>query len=287
MVNIKNEKRICLIIDLIYAIVLGIVEGITEWLPISSTAHIIIVEKLFYSSNTPPSFNSEFLLLFDVLVQLGAIFAVIIIYFKKLYPFKYNENDYSQKEKFSIWFKIGISCIPVVIIGFLFDDFITEKFYNLPTIAITLVFYGIVFIFIENKIKNTRINSVKHIKKREALVIGGYQILSLIPGTSRSGITIIGGQLVGCSKTISAEYSFFLSVPIMLGASIYKLSKYFLHFKIETKEVIILLIGMLVAMLVSLAVIKKLLLFIKKHGFKVFGIYRIILGIVILILWFL
>lgn len=285
MVNIKNEKRIKLIIDLIYAVILGIVEGITEWLPISSTAHIIIIEKLFYASKTPPSFSNEFLLMFDVVIQLGAIFAVVIIYFKKLYPFKYNDNEYDQKEKITIWLKVIISCIPVVIIGLLLDDFITSYFYNLFVIAITLILYGILFIVVENKNKKAHIKSIKNVGIKDAGIIGCAQVLSLIPGTSRSGVTILSGMLLGFDRTSSAEYSFYLSVPIMFGASIYKLIKYVFNFKIMMKEVIILVIGMIVAMLISLIVIKNLLNYIKKHGFKVFGIYRIILGIVILVIW--
>lgn len=275
-----------MIIDIIYAITLGIIEGITEWLPISSTAHILIVEKLFYGFKTPPSFSAEFLLMFDVLIQLGAIFAVVIIYFKKLYPFKYNDDEYSQKDKLNIWLKVILSTIPVVIIGFFFDDLITKNFYNLPIIAITLIFYGIIFIIIENKRKNHDIIDVKNITHKKAISIGLFQVLALIPGTSRSGITIIGGSLIGCDRKSSAEYSFYLSVPIMFGASIYKLLKYAFNFKIVLKEVIILVIAMLVAMLVSLIIIKKLLNYIKNHSFKVFGIYRILIGILILVIYF-
>ena len=275
-----------MIINIIYAITLGIIEGITEWLPISSTAHILIVEKLFYGSKNPPSFSAEFLLMFDVLIQLGAIFAVVIIYFKKLYPFKYNDDEYSQKDKLNIWLKVILSTIPVVIIGIFFDDLITKKFYNLPIIAITLIFYGIIFIIIENKRKNHDIIDVKNITHKKAISIGLFQVLALIPGTSRSGITIIGGSLIGCDRKSSAEYSFYLSVPIMFGASIYKLLKYAFNFKIVLKEVIILVIAMLVAMLVSLIIIKKLLNYIKNHSFKVFGIYRILIGILILVIYF-
>jgi undecaprenyl-diphosphatase len=219
------------------------------------------------------------------MIQLGAIFAVVIIYFKKLYPFKYNDNEYDQKEKITIWLKVIISCIPVVIIGLLLDDFITSYFYNLFVIAITLILYGILFIVVENKKKKNYIKSIKNVGVKDAGIIGCAQVLSLIPGTSRSGVTILSGMLLGFDRTSSAEYSFYLSVPIMFGASIYKLIKYVFNFKIMMKEVIILVIGMIVAMLISLIVIKNLLNYIKKHGFKVFGIYRIILGIVILVIW--
>ena len=275
-----------MIIDILYAVILGFVEGITEWLPISSTAHIILIEKLFYSSKTPPSFSAEFLLMFDVLIQLGAIFAVIIIYFKKLYPFNYNDTKFEKKEKLEIWKKVLLSTIPAVIIGFLFDDWITNNFYNIPTIALTLIFYGIIFILIENKIRKRDIIDVKNINNKNAILIGLFQVLALVPGTSRSGITIIGGNLVGCDRNSSAEYSFYLSIPIMFGASIYKLLKYAFNFQIVLKEVIILLIAMLVAMLVSLIIIKKFLEYIKKHSFKVFGLYRILIGLIILVIYF-
>ena len=274
-----------MIIDLIYAIILGVLEGITEWLPISSTAHIILIEKLFYASNNPPSFSEDFLLMFDVVVQLGAILAVIVIYFKKLYPFKYESDGYNKKEKINIWIKIFISCLPVVIIGLIFDEIITSYFYTPLTIAIMLILYGVVFIFVENnKILKER-KHITNITKKDAFIIGGVQVLSLIPGTSRSGVTTIGGLLLGYDRNSSAEYSFFLSVPIMFAAAIYKLIKYAFNFKIFTKEVIILVTAMLVAMLTSLIVIKKLVNYIKNHGFKVFGIYRIILGVFILIMW--
>ena len=274
-----------MLIDIIYAIVIGIIEGITEWLPVSSTAHIIMVEKVFYSFKTPPSFSAEFLLMFDVLVQLGAIFAVVIIYFNKLFPFKVNSKEYDNNDSLKLWKNVILSTIPVVVIGFLFDDWITQKFYNIPTIGVMLIIYGIIFIFIENKKRNCNIINVKSITYKKAISIGLFQVLALIPGTSRSGITIIGGSVLGCDRKSSTEYSFYLSVPIMLGASIYKLLKYAFTFKIIAKEVIILMIAMLVAMLVSLIIIKKLLNYIQKHSFKVFGIYRIILGIIIIVIY--
>ena len=278
-----------MIIDLLYAVILGIIEGITEWLPISSTAHIILMEKVFYGLNSPPSFSDEFLLLFDVLIQLGAIIAVVIIYFKKLYPFKYNDKEYSKNDKFNIWFKVMISCIPIVIIGLLFDDIITEKFYNLPTIAFTLILYGIIFIIVENYNKKRlfKVTDVNSLSVKKSLSIGLIQVLALIPGTSRSGVTIIYSSILGCDRKTASEYSFFLSIPIMFGASIYKLGKYLVNYQIVLKEIIILLISMIVAMLVSLVVIKKLLIYIKEHSFKVFGFYRIILGVIILVVWFL
>ena len=273
-----------MLIDLIYAVILGVIEGITEWLPISSTAHIIIIEKMFYSSNYKPSFCEEFLLLFDVLIQLGAIIAVIIIYFKKLYPFKYNNDELKSKDKLTIWFKVLFSCLPIIIVALLFDDVITKYLYNLTTISIVLILYGVIFIFIENSSKKYKITDIKEMSYKKSIVIGFIQVLALIPGTSRSGVTIIGGNILDCDRKTSMEYSFFLSIPIMLGASIYKLGKYLIYYKITLNEIIILLIAMLVAMLTSLIVIKKLLEYIKNNSFKVFGIYRIALGIIILII---
>lgn len=278
-----------MLIDLIYAVILGVIEGITEWLPISSTAHIIIVQELFKGLSIKTSFSEEFILMFDVVIQLGAIFAVIIIYFKKLYPFKFNDNEYSQKDKINIWFKVIIASIPLVIIGLAFDDIITKLFYNLLTISISLIFYGVVFIFLDKQHKNKmfEITDVKSIKSKKALAIGFFQTLALIPGTSRSGITIISSTMLGCDKKSATEFSFFLSIPVMIGASFYKIIKYTLQYTLLFKEIIILIIAMLTALLISLFVVKKLLNFLKKYSFKVFGFYRIALGLIILIMYFL
>ena len=201
--------------DLIYAVLLGFIEGITEWLPISSTAHMIVVQKIFEMYHIKTSFTEEFMLMFDVVVQLGAIFAVIIIYFKTLYPFKYNNLDYNQKDKIEIWIKVFIACIPLVIIGFLFDDIVTLLFYNLLTISITLIFYGLIFILLEKyKKQKYEITDIRKLNRKKALVIGFFQTLAIIPGTSRSGITIISGSLVGCDRKSATEFSFFLSIPV-------------------------------------------------------------------------
>lgn len=278
-----------MIIDLICTIILGIVEGITEWLPISSTAHLILTLnglESFLESDT--IFTDDFKLMFDVVIQLGAVIAVSIIYFKKLYPFKYNDKEYSKKAKFNIWGKVIIACVPMVILGLLLDDVVSSYFYNLLTISITLILYGVLFIIVENYCnkKDRKLIEITNLKTTNALAIGFIQVLSIVPGTSRSGVTIIFSRLFGLSKKASTEYSFFLSIPIIYGASLYKLVKYLLVFQISLKEIIILLIGMLVAMVVSLFVIKKLLDFIKKYSFKIFGLYRIILGIIILIIYF-
>ena len=275
--------------DLIYAVILGVIEGITEWLPISSTAHIIIAQKILEALQIKTSFTEEFMIMFDVVIQLGAIFAVVITYYKKLYPFKYNNEIYGKKDKINIWIKVIIACIPLVVIGFIFDDIVTKIFYNLLTIGITLIFYGFVFIILENrnKIKKYEITDVKRLNRKKALAIGFFQTLAIIPGTSRSGITIISGSMFGCNRKSATEFSFFLSIPVMIGASGYKFIKYLLKYTILFNEVIILLIAMLTAMIVSLFVIKKLLSFIEKYSFKVFGFYRVFLGIIILIMYFL
>lgn len=277
-------------IDLLYAIILGIVEGITEWLPISSTAHLIITEKLMSPLlNSTTVFTEEFMLLSDVVVQLGAIFAIVVIYFKKLYPFKYNDEEYSQKDKYKIWLNVVISCIPIIIFGLLFDEIVVNLFYNIVIISVVLIFYGVIFIIVENhnKKKQYEVTDVTNISTKKALILGFIQTLAIIPGTSRSGVTIIGASILGCDRKSSAEYSFFLSIPIMFGASLLKLIKYLLNFSLAMNQLIILLIMMTVACIVSLFIVKKLLEFIKKFSFKSFGVYRIILGIIILILYFL
>ncbi len=278
-----------MIIDLICAIILGILEGVTEWLPISSTAHLILTLNAFESLlSSDTVFTENFKLMFDVVIQLGAVIAVSIIYFKKLYPFKYNDKEYSKKDKINIWFKVFIACIPMVILGLLLDDVVTMYFYNLLTIAITLIIYGVLFIIIENYCnkKDRTTTELVNLKTPNALAVGFIQVLAIVPGTSRSGVTIMSSRLFGLSKRSSVEYSFFLSIPIIYGASVYKMGKYLLAYGINLKEVIILLIGMLISLVVSLFIIKKLLDFIKKYSFKVFGIYRIILGIIILIIYF-
>ncbi len=275
-----------MIIDLLCAIVLGVVEGITEWLPISSTAHLILVLNSFegfLSSNT--IFNEEFKLVFDVVVQLGAIIAVVIIYFNRLNPFK-ESNTYSKKEKIDVWIKVFVACIPIVIVGFFTDSFVTTYFYNLLMIGIVLIVYGLVFIIVESYCKEEEVLDIKDLGMKKSFMIGCVQVLALIPGTSRSGVTIIFGRMFKLGRVVVTEYSFFLSIPIMFGASIYKMGKYLISYGINLNELIILLIGMLVAVMVSLFVIKKLLDFVKKYSFKVFGFYRILLGIIILIVYF-
>ena len=266
-------------IDVLKTIIHGIVEGITEWLPISSTGHLILLDEFL-----PLNVSSDFLNVFNVVIQLGAIIAVVIFFFNKLNPFAKTKSQEEKTETWVLWFKVLVGSIPVAIIGLLFDDFIESKLSSSLVVAITLVIYGVLFILIEKR-KNPYItvNETKQLTYKLALIIGTMQILALIPGTSRSGITILGAMLIGCSRTVSAEFSFFLSIPAMFGASFLKLIKF--GFNYQTSEIITLLIGLISSFLVSLFVIKFLMDFIKKHDFKPFGYYRIVLGIIILILY--
>ena len=267
------------IIELIKVIILGVVEGITEWLPISSTGHMILVDEFIKLD-----VSAEFLEMFLVVIQLGAILAVVVLYWQKLIPFDYKNNWKIKKDTFSMWFKIVIACIPAAIVGLLFDDQLNELFYNPLTVAIALIVFGILFIFIENynKGKRFKITSLNEITYNTALIIGIFQLIAAIfPGTSRSGATIVGALLIGVSRTVAAEFTFFLAIPVMFGASLLKLIKFGLVF--TTNEFILLIIGMLVAFLISMLTIKFLMSYIKKHDFKVFGYYRIVLGAAIII----
>ncbi|MBQ9833941.1 MAG: undecaprenyl-diphosphate phosphatase [Bacilli bacterium] len=266
------------IIELLKVILLGIVEGITEWLPISSTGHMILINE-FIKLNVSEAFMEMFL----VVIQLGAILAVIVLYFNKLNPFSLKKSKEEKKNTWDLLFKILVACVPAGIIGILFDDKIDALFYNYQTVAITLILYGILFIIFENRNKNKKVkfDTTKKLTYKIALIIGVAQILALIPGTSRSGATILAGLLVGASREVSAEFTFFLAIPVMLGASLLKLVKFGLAF--THGEIIILLIGMLVAFTVSIIAIKFLMRYIKKNDFKSFGWYRIILGIVVLL----
>lgn len=265
------------IIEILKVLLLGIVEGITEWLPISSTGHMILVEEFIKLNVTP-----DFLEMFRVVIQLGAILAVVVLYFKKLNPFSLSKTKEEKKDTWSLWFKVLVSCVPAAIIGILFDDKIDAMFYNYITVAITLILYGILFIVIENrnKDKKEKITSLKDISYKLAIIIGAFQVLALIPGTSRSGATIVGAILFGVSRTVAAEYTFFLAIPVMFGASLLKILKFGLVF--TTSEIIILIIGLLTAFIVSVLAIKFLMNYIKKNDFKAFGWYRIILGIIVL-----
>lgn len=271
-------------IELLKVIFLGIVEGITEWLPVSSTGHLILVEE-FIKLNVSEAFWEMFM----VVIQLGAIMAVVVLYFKELWPFQNQKKAkgalerYVKTDKMIMWFKIVVSCIPSIVIGLPFNDFIEAHFNNYLVVSIMLIVYGIFFILIENynKKRTASINSVVEIGWKTTFLIGVFQLLAVIPGTSRSGATIIGGILLGTSRTVAAEYTFFLAIPTMFGASLLKLVKFGLNF--TGTEAIILIVGTLVSFVVSILAIKFLMGYIKKHDFKVFGWYRIALGIVVLL----
>lgn len=263
--------------ELLKAVFLGIVEGITEWLPISSTGHMILVEQ-FIQLNASDAFKT----MFFVVIQLGAIMAVVLLYFHKLNPFSPRKSLKEKKNTMEIWYKVIIGVIPAGVLGVLFDDWLDAHLYNYQTVAITLVIYGILFIIIENRNKgrNSKIRTFSDLSYKTAFLIGMFQVLSLIPGTSRSGATILGGILLGASRSIAAEYSFFLSVPVMFGASALKLVKFGLVF--TKMEIAILLTGMIVAFVVSVIAIRFLMRYIKNNDFKAFGWYRIILGILVI-----
>ncbi len=263
--------------EILKTIFLGIVQGITEWLPISSTGHMILVDEFIQLDA-----SSQFMEMFFVLIQLGSIMAVVLLYFNKLNPFSPSKSIKEKKDTMSIWYKVIVGVIPAGVVGLLFDDWINEHFYNYLTVSFTLILYGILFIIIENRNKGKRpaINDFNQLSYKTAFLIGVFQVLALIPGTSRSGATIIGGIILGASRGMAAEYSFFLSIPVMFGASALKLYKFGLNF--TSYELIILITAMFVAFAVSLVAIKFLLRYIKKNDFKAFGWYRIILGILVL-----
>jgi len=264
-------------IELLKAIFLGIVEGITEWLPISSTGHMILVEE-FIQLNASAAFKE----MFFVVIQLGAIMAVVLLFFHKLNPFSPSKSKREKKDTMSIWYKVIVGVIPAGVLGVLFDDWLNDHLYNYQTVAIMLIVYGILFIIIEsrNKGRGGNIRTFNDLSYKTAFLIGMFQVLSLIPGTSRSGATILGAILLGTSRYIAAEYSFFLSIPVMFGASALKLVKF--GFSFTSMEIAILLTGMIVAFAVSIIAIKLLLGYIKNNDFKVFGWYRIILGLLVI-----
>lgn len=267
-------------IEILKVIFLGIVEGITEWLPISSTGHMILVDE-FLKLNVSDGFKE----MFFVVIQLGAILAVPVIFWKKLFPFSKKSTKEEKVQIWHLWFKVVVGVLPAAVLGLLLDDFLDEHLYNFVVVAIALVVYGVAFILVEKfkKDKEYRIESVYDITYKDALIIGAYQVLSLIPGTSRSGSTILGGMLSGVSRTAAAEFSFFLAIPVMLGASALKVLKFVMEgFTATTLELALLAVGIVVSFLVSLAVIEFLMSFVKKHSFKVFGIYRIALGALVL-----
>ena len=269
-------------IEILKAILFGIVEGITEWLPVSSTGHMILLNEFVHMN-----VSEEFWDMFLVVIQLGAILAVVLLFWKQIWPFNFTgrskTNGIVKKDIMKMWFKIIVACIPAAVVGLLFDDILEKYLYNPITVAVMLILFGIAFIWIEKWHKNRtpKMNSIASLKYSTVLLIGVFQLIAAIfPGTSRSGATIIGGILLGMSRKLAAEYTFFLAIPVMFGASFLKLIKFGLHF--TGTEVVYLLLGMVVAFGVSIAAIKFLMGYIKKHDFKVFGWYRIILGILVL-----
>ena len=275
-------------LEILKAIIYGIVEGITEWLPISSTGHLILVEQLIPFKET----SEDFFGMFDVVIQLGAILAVVVLFWKQIWPFALSKKERGGKtglmsfvkmDIMTLWFKILVSCVPAAVIGILFDEVFERLFYNPVCIAIALIVFGVAFIVIENwnKGKRPQINSLTEITYQTAVWIGVFQVIAAVfPGTSRSGATILGALLIGVSRKIASEYTFFLAIPVMFGASLLKLLKF--GFDFTGIEMACLLAGCVVAFVVSVFILQFLLNYIKKHDFKVFGWYRIVLGIVVL-----
>lgn len=265
------------LIEVLKIIILGIVEGITEWLPISSTGHMLLVDAIM-----PLQVSEGFKNMFLVLIQLGAILAVVVIYFRKLWPFAKKEKYFIKQDTFQLWLKIAVACIPAIVIGLPFDDIVEEKFYNPATIATTLIIYGIAFIVIEKKNVGSvpKVTELSQITYPIALFIGAFQVLAIIPGTSRSGATIVAALLLGTSRYVATEFTFFLAIPAMFGASLLKLVKF--GFDFTSYEVFVLLLGMAVAFVVSIFAIKFLIGYIKNNDFKLFGYYRIVLGCLII-----
>lgn len=269
------------ITEIFKAILFGIVEGITEWLPISSTGHMILLDEFIHLG-----VSEEFYKLFEVVIQLGAILAVVIMYFKTIFPWGFGKSKEETKDTLNLWGKIIVACLPAAIIGILFDDWLDEHLYNSVVVSLALVIYGVIFIIIESKQFGKRdTKKLKDITYKQALGVGGFQLLSLIPGTSRSGSTIIGGLMLGLDRSVAAEFTFFLAIPVMAGASLLKLLKYILNvgFVFQAAELLLLGVGCLVAFIVSILIIKFLMNYIRKHDFKVFGYYRIVLGILVLL----
>lgn len=294
------------VLDWLKILVLGIVEGITEWLPISSTGHMVLVDA-FWKTQNHPVLTDDFMKMFTVVIQFGAILAVVVLYFRKLWPFHTKRkraghswfaeqsddkfvggiqrfcDNYCYMDKIVLWLKIAVSCLPAIIIGLPLDDWMDEHLYTPVVVALMLILYGVAFLFIEryNKRRKPRINSLSRLTWKDAALIGIFQVLALVPGTSRSGATILGGILIGASRGVAAEYTFFLAIPVMFGASLLKIVKF--GFGFTGTQLAVLLLGMVVAFAVSVAAIKFLMNYIKKHDFSVFGWYRIALGVIVLI----
>ena len=267
--------------EFLKVILLGIVEGITEWLPISSTGHLILVDEFIKLQASP-----AFMEMFNVVIQLGAILAVVVLYFDKLNPFSGKKGAKQNKLTIQLWIKVIIACIPAAVLGLLFDDWMEEHFHNYMVVSIMLIVYGVLFILVENWNKRNRpeVTKLTHLSVKTAFLIGVFQVLSLIPGTSRSGATIIGALLLGVSREVAAEFTFFLAIPVMFGASGLKLLKFFVEGGgFVGMEFALLIVGCVVSFFISIIAIKFLMGYIKKNDFKVFGYYRIVLGILVLL----
>ena len=266
-------------LNILNAIVFGVVQGITEWLPISSTGHMILLDQFIRLGH-----DKAFKDLFFVVIQFGSILAVVTLYFRKLNPFSPSKSAIEKRDTWTMWGKVLVGCIPAAVIGLLFDKLIMEKTYNWYVVAAALIIYGILFIVIESRNKTPKINAISEMSYRMAAAIGIFQVLAMIPGTSRSGSTILGAVILGAGRNVAAEFSFFLAVAVMLGASALEILKYFMEFGLFSGEQwITLLVGMIVAYIVSIFAIRFLMDYIRRHDFKAFGYYRIILGIIVIL----
>ena len=269
-------------LELLKAVLFGIVEGVTEWLPISSTGHMILLDKFIHLG-----VSAEFYKLFEVVIQLGAILAVIILYFEKIWPLKNNNGSLTlDRATLNLWGKIIVACFPAAIIGILFDDWMEENFFTPQVVSLALIAYGFLFVIIEKyDLGSKSVQRVEDISYRKAFEVGVFQLFSLVPGTSRSGSTIIGGLLIGLERSVAAEFTFYLAIPVMIGASLLKLIKYVMRmgFVFDSNELLLLAVGCIVAFIVSIIVIRFLMSYIKKHNFIPFGYYRIVLGILVLV----
>lgn len=276
-----------LLFDLLRSVVYGVIEGITEWLPISSTGHMILAEQVLKFS-----FDEEFMSMFRVVIQLGAILAVVVLYFKKLWPFcadNGRDSGFAKHLRWPVvrlWCKIIVACLPAAVLGFLLDDWLDAHLYNSIVVAIMLIVYGVAFILIERRPRVPATTKLSQITYKQAILVGAWQVLAMIPGTSRSGATIVGGLLCGMSRPCASQFTFFLAIPVMAGASGLKVVKYILGGSMfSVAEVLALVVGCLVAFLVSMAAIRFLMSYVKKHTFTAFGWYRIALGLVVLGIW--
>ena len=268
------------LLEFLKSVLLGLIQGITEWLPISSTGHLILLDEIFRLK-----VSDAFYEMFQVVIQLGAIAAVLVLFWEKLNPFSEKKDQQQKDMTWSLWIKVVAAVIPSAVLGLLLDDWMEEKLYNYIVVAIALVIYGVAFLFMEklNKKRQLRVKDVHDIDFRTALLVGAFQCLSLIPGTSRSGSTILGAIILGVSRPAGAEFSFFLAIPTMLGASALKLLKFMLSGVSATgTEIMVLLVGCIVSFVVSFVVIRGLMEYVRKHSFSAFGVYRIILGIIVL-----